>query len=117
MDVEEISSDPRKLISSNSRSSVVDKSIRKPTKTVTYSNVSETSSAEESVNDIKAPLPGVVSLKCKVGDKVKKDDLLLILESMKMENPIIAHKAGVIKSISVSNGLSVKSGDTLLVLK
>ena len=117
VDVEEISSDPRKLISSNSRSSVVDKSIRKPTKTVTYSNVSETSFAEESVNDIKAPLPGVVLLKCKVGDKVKKDDLLLILESMKMENPIIAHKAGVIKSISVSNGLSVKSGDTLLVLK
>ncbi len=117
VDVEEISSDPRKLISSNSRESVVGKSIRKPTKTVTYSNVSETSSAEESVNDIKAPLPGVVSLKCKVGDKVKKDDLLLILESMKMENPIIAHKSGVIKSISVSNGFSVKSGDTLLVLE
>ena len=34
-----------------------------------------------------------------------------------MENPIIAHKSGVIKSISVSNGFSVKSGDTLLVLE
>ena len=49
--------------------------------------------------------------------QVKKSDILLILESMKMENPIIAHKSGVIRNIFVSNGVSVKSGDTLLVLE
>ena len=39
---------------------------------------------------VNSPLPGTASLKCKVGDKVKKGDLLVILESMKMENPKVS---------------------------
>lgn len=65
---------------------------------------------------VNSPLPGTASLKCKVGDKVKKGDLLVILESMKMENPIIAPKSGTIKDIAISNGSSVKSGDLILIL-
>ena len=117
VDVEEISSDSHQPISSPSKSSMRDKPNLKSAKSITYSNISESTSSETSINDIKSPLPGVVSLKCKVGDKVKKSDILLILESMKMENPIIAHKSGVIRNIFVSNGVSVKSGDTLLVLE
>ena len=117
VDVEEISSDSHQPISSPSKLSIRNKPNLKSAKSITHSNISKSATAEESINDIKSPLPGVVSLKCKVSDKVKKDDILLILESMKMENPIIAHKSGVIKKIFVSNGISVKSGDILLVLE
>ena len=65
---------------------------------------------------VKSSLPGTASLKCKIGDKVKKGDLLVILESMKMENPIIAPKSGIIKDIAISDGSSVKSGDLILTL-
>ena len=65
---------------------------------------------------VNSPLPGTACLICKVGDKVKKGDLLVVLESMKMENPIIAPKSGIIKDIAISNGSSVKSGDLILIL-
>ena len=67
---------------------------------------------------IRCPLPGrVVAVSVVKDQTLQPGDEICVLESMKMENPIIAHKSGVIKSISVSNGFSVKSGDTLLVLE
>jgi len=66
---------------------------------------------------VRAPIPGTItSIKCKVGDKVKVGDVLLVLEAMKMENEIYAPKPGVVKRIAVSEGQSVKSDDVLVVI-
>ena len=57
---------------------------------------------------ITAPMPGrVLSVKVKPGDTVKRNQELLVLEAMKMENSIMADKPGVIKQILVGEGESV----------
>jgi glutaconyl-CoA decarboxylase len=66
---------------------------------------------------VKAPLPGVVlSLKVKPGDAVKRGQLLLILEAMKMENEILSAADGTVREILVSAGNNVNTNDVLLVL-
>ena len=65
-----------------------------------------------------APLPGkVLSIKCKVGDSVKAGETVLVLESMKMENAIMAARSGRIKEVAVSEGATVALGDLLLVIE
>ena len=67
---------------------------------------------------LRAPLPGkVLSVKCKVGDRVNAGDTVLVLESMKMENAIMAPKSGRIKEVSVSEGTTVALGDILVVIE
>ncbi len=64
---------------------------------------------------VKAPLSGVVlSVKRSVGETVKAGDVLLILETMKMENEIYAPTSGIIKKIAVSEKQSVNQGDLLV---
>jgi biotin carboxyl carrier protein len=66
---------------------------------------------------IDAPMPGVIlDVKVKEGDTVKKGDVLLILEAMKMENEIVSPKDGNIVSVNTLKGASVNAGDTLLSL-
>ncbi len=66
-----------------------------------------------STNSLTAPMQGtVVKLAVSDGDEVTEGDLVLVLEAMKMEQPITAHRAGVIKGL-VSVGASVASGETL----
>ena len=75
-------------------------------------------SNKPSSNGIKAPLPGsIIRVVAKVGDTVKEGDLLLIMESMKMENNILSEKNGVVKSISVEAGQAVMQDDILLELE
>ena len=50
------------------------------------------------------------------GQAVKRGDVLLTLESMKMENNILAEKDGVVKSIAVAAGQSVMQDDLLLIM-
>jgi len=50
------------------------------------------------------------------GDRVAEDDTLMILESMKMEIPVTAPRAGTVKSIDVKEQQAVGEGDTLAVL-
>ena len=67
---------------------------------------------------IHAPLPGkVVSIKCSVGDNVKAGDTVLVLESMKMENTIMAPKSGRVKQIPVVEGANVALDDVLFVIE
>jgi biotin carboxyl carrier protein len=67
---------------------------------------------------IKAPLPGVIlGLKVSTGASVKRGEILLILEAMKMENEIVAPRDGVVTQIVASKGSSVNTGDILVVLK
>ena len=66
---------------------------------------------------ITAPMPGTI-LKVNVtnGQAVKKGDVLMVLEAMKMENEIMAPADGTITAVSVSNGASVESGAVLCAL-
>ena len=67
---------------------------------------------------VKAPLPGnVLSVKVKTGDKVASGEVLLVLESMKMENPLKAPHEGIVADIRVGQGDFVADGDTLVVLQ
>ncbi|MDE5872514.1 MAG: biotin/lipoyl-binding protein [Lachnospiraceae bacterium] len=64
-----------------------------------------------------APMPGkILSVKASVGASVKKGEVILILEAMKMENEVVAPEDGTVASINVSEGASVESGDTLATL-
>ena len=64
-----------------------------------------------------APMPGsIVDVCVAVGDTVKVGDRLIVLESMKMENDIVAAQDGTITGIGVSKGDMVNAGDTLVVI-
>jgi pyruvate carboxylase subunit B len=67
-------------------------------------------------NDIlKAPMHGIVmKILVKEGQTVSKDQPLLMLEAMKMENEISAHKSGVIQKIHVKEGESIEDGHSLI---
>ena len=72
-------------------------------------------STKKNTLTIKAPMPGVVmSFKVVAGQTVKKGDVVLILEAMKMENEMKAPGACVIKSILVKKGDSVETGAVLI---
>ncbi|MDD3404912.1 MAG: biotin/lipoyl-binding protein [Paludibacteraceae bacterium] len=67
---------------------------------------------------VKAPLPGsVLKIVATEGQNVKRGDILLTLESMKMENNILAEKDGIVKSIIVAAGQNVQQDDVLLILE
>jgi Acetyl/propionyl-CoA carboxylase, alpha subunit len=75
-------------------------------------------SNKPSANGIKAPLPGsIIRVVANVGDTVKEGDLLLVMESMKMENNILSEKNGVIKTIDVEQGQAVLQDDILMTLE
>ena len=62
-------------------------------------------------------MPGkILAVKANVGQAVKKGDVVLILEAMKMENEVVAPEDGTIASIDVTVGAAVESGDTLATL-
>ena len=64
---------------------------------------------------MKAPFPGtILKVNASVGDTVKKGDVLVVLEAMKMENDITAPKDGVVASVDVQPGATVVT-DTLLL--
>jgi len=66
---------------------------------------------------IKAPMPGtVLNIKVNPGASVKRGDILMILEAMKMENEITAPRDGKVANILTGNGQSVATGDPLLEL-
>jgi len=68
-----------------------------------------------SLKEIKAPMPGLIlDLKVAPGDQVKKGDVLLILEAMKMENSIKSPGDGVVKEVKVSLKQSVEKNQILI---
>ena len=71
--------------------------------------------ASKQVNSIKSPMPGlIIDVKVTVGQTVKEDDYLLVLEAMKMENIITSPREGVIKSIDITVGEAVDKGKLLI---
>jgi len=67
---------------------------------------------------IEAPITGtVISVEVKVGDKVEEGDVLLYIESMKMENPILAPADGTVAEIFVEPQQVVETGVKLAALE
>lgn len=68
--------------------------------------------------NVTAHMPGTIGeILVKVGDEVKVDDELIILEAMKMENPICAPVAGKVKEIKVNEKDKVDANQLLIVLE
>ncbi len=66
---------------------------------------------------VNAPMPGkILAVKTQVGAAVKKGDVILVLEAMKMENEIVAPQDGTVASVNVSVGASVESGEVMVTL-
>lgn len=64
-----------------------------------------------------APMPGkILEIKYNVGDAVSANDTVLVLEAMKMENAIVAERAGTITAMHVSAGQMVNPGDALFTI-
>jgi biotin carboxyl carrier protein len=67
---------------------------------------------------VEVPIAGkIIDVKVKVGDKVEEGDVVCMLESMKMENPIFAPISGTIKEVNVSAGQTVKFGESIAVIE
>ncbi len=65
-----------------------------------------------------APIPGsIIEIFVKPGDLVKKGQVLLVMEAMKMENKIQSDKDGIVDSVQVTVGSNVLQGDILIELK
>ena len=67
---------------------------------------------------VTAPMPGpILDVKVAAGAAVKKGDVLMILEAMKMENEILAPCDGTVAALNVSKGTTVETGTVLCVIK
>ena len=71
--------------------------------------------SENTMNEVKAPMPGMVlKILINIGDEVKKGDNLIVLEAMKMENIIKATGDGIVKSINVRQADKVEKNQVLI---
>ena len=67
---------------------------------------------------VSCPMPGtILSVNVSNGQAVKKGDVLVVLEAMKMENEIQAPRDGVVASVAVTKGSNVETGAVLVVLQ
>ena len=67
---------------------------------------------------VEVPITGkIISVNAKVGDTVKEEDVLCVLESMKMENPIVAPVGGTVVEIGIKVDQVVKPGETIAVIE
>ncbi|OAT85285.1 biotin/lipoyl-containing protein [Desulfotomaculum copahuensis] len=74
--------------------------------------------SENNRKTIASPVPGkVAEVKTKPGDQVKRGDLLLIVEAMKMYNRVLTPYDGVVREVAVSAGQKVNTSDPLVVIE
>jgi acetyl-CoA/propionyl-CoA carboxylase biotin carboxyl carrier protein len=67
---------------------------------------------------VAAPMQGtIVKIAVEDGQQVEVGDLIVVLEAMKMENPVSAHKAGTITGLAVGSGETVTQGSVLCEIK
>ena len=79
--------------------------------------VAPAGAAVAGATSVKAPMPGtVLSFKVAVGQEVRRGDVILLLEAMKMENEIVAPQDGTVASVNVAKGQQVNSGDLMISL-
>ena len=66
---------------------------------------------------ISSPLPGnIMGIKVALGQSVKKGQVLVLIEAMKMENEVLAPRGGIVETIITSKGATVETGSPLLTL-
>jgi len=74
--------------------------------------------AKAAQGSVICPMPGmIVTVKVKVGDKVNQDDVVVVLEAMKMQSEIRSPHGGMVKQILVNEGDLVKGGAVLVVVE
>lgn len=84
---------------------------------IVYKNSGAETGGDSQIS-LRSQIPGrVVNINANVGDKVKKGDVLCVLESMKMQVSIKSHKDGLIKSIKIKQGASVAKNDVLMEIE
>ena len=67
---------------------------------------------------VTVPMVGkIVSVSVKVGDRVKEDDQIAVLEAMKMEMPVVAPVGGTVKEVHVSGGQEVEAEAVIAVIE
>ena len=67
--------------------------------------------------EVNAQMPGkILSVKASAGQAVKKGDVILLLEAMKMENEVVAPADGTVATINVGSGDMVEAGDVLATM-
>ena len=67
---------------------------------------------------IEAPMVGkVLKIEKQVGERVEEDDVVIVMEAMKMEIPVVAPADGVVKEIRVSPGQAVEAEQVLAVIE
>ena len=70
------------------------------------------------VKEVTSPIQGqVTNIKVKVGDKVQKGDVLLIVEAMKLENEVVSPFEGQVAEILVTKGQNVKAKDVIVTIE
>ena len=68
--------------------------------------------------EVVSPIQGqVTNIKVKVGDKVQKGDVLLIIEAMKLENEVVSPFEGQVSQILVSKGQNVKAKEAIIIIE
>ncbi len=123
VEIEEISGGKQVLHKDVSASTVERKPVETPSSSVSRSETKRTPETKKAVDTtgkkiVVAPLPGkILSVNVKKGDTVKKGDLLLVIEAMKMENEIFASQDGVVTDVLVSAGDYVSTGDKLIIME
>lgn len=66
---------------------------------------------------IEAPMVGkVLKIEKQVGDRVEEDDVVIVMEAMKMEIPVVAPTGGVLKEVKVSPGQAVEAEQVLAII-
>jgi acetyl-CoA/propionyl-CoA carboxylase biotin carboxyl carrier protein len=89
-----------------------------PAKPARATPIKRQRAAKPHSNTLTSPMQGNVwKVYVQRGQKVAEGDIVTIIEAMKMENEITAHKAGVVAELPISVGDSVRSGDTLAVIE
>jgi acetyl-CoA/propionyl-CoA carboxylase biotin carboxyl carrier protein len=74
--------------------------------------------AGASSESLPSPLQGtVLKVAVEKGAEVAEGDLICVIEAMKMENEIVAHRSGKVEELNVSEGAAVASGDVLAVIR
>ena len=67
---------------------------------------------------VSAPMPGsILAVNVKAGDTVRKGQVLMVLEAMKMENEIVSPRDGTVVSVAVTKGAAVESGAALCLIR
>lgn len=86
-----------------------------PTQATATAPAQAASTAPANAEKINTPMPGtIIEVKVSVGDVVKKNQPLVILEAMKMENEIVSTCDGTVVSVAVKKGDSVNTNDVLV---